>query len=128
MANKKAVVLDGARFREAQSGDTVTDGNGTQLGGGSVSLSSASIAFTDGDTARRVTVADAAVSSTSLILPVILRPTTTAENDPGYLYTVNVVSRGAGTFDVNVVCLDWSGGDCTERPPNETVTLIYTVG
>jgi hypothetical protein len=95
--------------------------------GGSASLTSVAVAFTDGDTARRVTVTDAAVNASSSILSSVQRPTTTAENDPGYLYTANVISRGSGTFDVNVVCLDWSGADCTERPPSETVNLIYMV-
>jgi hypothetical protein len=93
----------------------------------SVTIGSASVAFTDGDTARRVTVSDAAVSSTSRILLSVTRPTTTDANDPGYCYTANVISRGTGTFDVFLACTDIGGGDCTLVPPNETVTLFYTV-
>lgn len=104
--------------------------SGTTLnasGGGSVTIGSASIAFTDGDTARRTTIADASVTATSKILLSVTRPTVTAENDVGVLYTANVVSRSAGTFDVFVVCLDMSGQDPVESPPNETITLYYTV-
>jgi len=91
-------------------------------------VSSASIAFTDGDTARRTTIADAAVSATSKILLSITRPTVTAENDVGLLYTSNVVSRGVGTFDVFTICTDMSGDDpVTSGAPNETITLYYTV-
>lgn len=93
----------------------------------SVSISSASVAFTDGDTARRATIADAAVTAASKIIASVRRPDTVAASDPGYIYHANVVSIGSGTFDVNVVCLDWSGQDCTEIPPNETVTLYYQV-
>lgn len=96
-------------------------------GGGSVTLSTVSIAFTDGDTARRTTVTDASVTSTSTILLSIMRPTTADSADPGFLYTANVISRGAGTFDVLVNCLDLSGEDPSSSPPNETITLVYTV-
>lgn len=92
-----------------------------------VTIGSANIAFTDGDTARRTTIADAAVSATSRILLSITRPTVTAENDRGFLYTANVVSRGAGTFDVFTICTDISGQDPVLDPPNETIILYYTV-
>jgi hypothetical protein len=92
------------------------------------SVSSTSVAFTDGDTARRVTIADAAVSGSSNILLSVMRPTVTAENDVGLMYTANVVSRGTGTFDVFIICTDISGGDpVTSGPPNETITLLYSV-
>ncbi len=111
------------------SASTFLRGDGTwATAGGSVAISSVSVAFTDGDTARRVTIADAAVSATSAILLSITRPTVTAEDDRGFLYTANVVSRGAGTFDVFLICSDISGNDPVESPPNETITLYYTVG
>lgn len=94
----------------------------------SVAISTASVAFTDGDTARRVTVTDAAVSATSKILCSIMRPTTTDDSaDQGYVYDANVVKRDTGSFDVYLRCTDIGGEDCTERPPNETVTLCYQV-
>lgn len=96
-------------------------------GGGGVTVTAASIVFTDGDTARRTTIADASITSTSKILLSITRPTVTAEDDVGLLYTSNVVSRGAGTFDVFTICTDMSGNDPVESPPNETITLYYTV-
>jgi hypothetical protein len=95
---------------------------------GSVSISSASIAFTDGDTARRVTIADAAVSATSKIMCCVCRPTTADDSaDRGYVYTANVVARASGTFDVLATCLNIGGLDPTENPPNETITLYYQV-
>lgn len=96
-------------------------------GGGSVTIGSASIAFVDGDTARRTTIADASVTATSKILLSITRPTVTDVNDVGLIYHANVVSRGAGTFDVYTICVDLSGMDPIESPPNETITLHYTV-
>lgn len=92
-----------------------------------VALASAAVAFTDGDTVRRVTVADATVSAASKILLTVTRPTVTDPNDPGYLYDANVVSRGTGTFDVLLRCLDVGGLDCTLTPPSETVSLTYLV-
>jgi hypothetical protein len=88
-----------------------------------------SVAFTDGDTSRRVSVTDARVSAGSKIVPVIRRPDYTSDaTDPGFIYVVNVVYVYAGGFDAVVTALDTSGLDPSDDPPNETVTLIYTVG
>lgn len=48
--------------------------NGSPIGGGTVTIKSVSIPFTDGDTARIVTVSDVAVTSTSKIIGFITRP------------------------------------------------------
>jgi hypothetical protein len=93
-----------------------------------VAISTASIAFTDGDTARRSTISDAAVSATSKIICTVVRPTTADDSaDSGYVYDANVVRRATGSFDVLVRCTDIGGMDCTEKPPNETLTLCYQV-
>lgn len=92
-------------------------------------VATTTIAFTDGDTFRRVTVTDANVLSTSNIVATVRRPNTTDDSaDPGYIYIVNVVRVAAGAFDVDVACLGWGFDDPTEKPPNETVTLCYTIG
>ena len=92
-------------------------------------VATASIAFTDGDTFRRVTITDANVLSTSNIVGTIRRPDTTdASADIGHMYVVNVVKVATGSFDVNVACLGWGFDDPTGKPPNETVTLCYTIG
>ena len=92
-------------------------------------VATASIAFTDGDTFRRVTITDARVLATSNIVCTIRRPNSTDDSaDRGYLYVANVVEVVAGAFDVLVACLDWGFDDPTENPPNETVTLCYTIG
>jgi hypothetical protein len=97
--------------------------------GGSVAIDSVSIAFTDGDTARRVTVTDAGVSAASKILGSIRRPDTADDSaDRGYVYTANVVEAGSGAFDLLVTVTDIGGLDCTENPPNETVTYCYVKG
>lgn len=93
----------------------------------SVAISTANIAFTDGDTLRRVTITDALVSATSEIICTIVRPDVTDENDRGYIYIANVVDRNAGTFDVLVAALGWGFDDPTRIPPNETVILNYMV-
>lgn len=104
--------------------------SGTTLNaaGGSASLSSVAVAFTDGDTMRRVTVTDAAVSATSKIVGTVVRPDTTDDSaDRGYIYLANVVKRAAGSFDLLLSCLGWGFDDPTEQPPNETITYCYTV-
>lgn len=93
-----------------------------------VAISTANVAFTDGDTARRVTITDAAVSAASKVLCSVRRPDTTDDSaDRGYLYIPNVVKCASGSFDVLIACLDIGGMDPTEKPPSETITLLYQV-
>lgn len=93
----------------------------------SVALNSTSVAFTDGDTVRRVTVTDASVGATDKILCSLRRPDSADDSaDAGHLYFVNVVNVAAGSFDVVVVCCDRGMGDTTEQPPNETIQLVWT--
>jgi hypothetical protein len=90
-------------------------------------ISEVSVAFTDGETSKRVTVTDASVSSTSKIMITVRRPDTTAANDAGYRYTTNVITVATGSFDV-VVDVDGLGqDDVTEIPPNETIKLYYQI-
>jgi len=92
-------------------------------------VSTASIAFTDGDTYRRVTITDANVASTSNIVCSIRRPDTATDSvDIGLIYIATVLNVAAGSFDVGVACLDWGFDDPTLSAVNETVTLCYTIG
>jgi len=114
------------------AGVTATDSGGKTVvtipGGGSSSISTITVAFTDGDTARRVTVSDGTVSGASKIIVTVRRPDTTSDSaDRGYLYTANVVRIGAGQFDVLITALGISGEDVTLNPPSETITLFYLV-
>ena len=93
----------------------------------SVALNSTSVAFTDGDTVRRVTVTDASVGATDKVLVTIRRPDIANDSaDAGHIYTANVVLVAAGSFDVVVSCCDRGFGDTTEQPPNETIQLVWT--
>lgn len=97
--------------------------------GGSVAISSVNIPFVDGDTLRRVTVADAAAVPSSKIIGSIVRPDQADEaSDKGYLYTWNITRRAAGAFDLVVACLGWGFDDPVLDPPNETIQFHYTVG
>lgn len=88
----------------------------------------AAIAFTDGDTARRVTVTNSLVSATSRILATVRRPDSANDSaDLGYLYTVAIVRQFAGGFDAFITARDFGGDDCSALPPNETITLNYMV-
>lgn len=92
-------------------------------------VGSASVPFTDGDTFRRVTITDGSATATSRILVTVQRPDTATDYlDSGYIYTVNVLNRAAGSFDVDIACLDWGMTDASEVPPNETITLCYLIG
>jgi len=111
----------------SQWADFLFDGNfwlleafGTYSAGAAVAVSSAAIAFTDGDTSRRVTITDASVSPTSEILLNVRRPDTDEASDRGYIYLANVVKRAAGSFDVVISSLGWGFDDPAGVPPNET--------
>lgn len=91
-------------------------------------MSYVSVDFTGGDTCKRITVTDAAATTSSAILMTVARPNSTDDSaDRGYLYTANVVRRAAGAFDALISCLDIGGMDCTENPPNETIDVFYQV-
>lgn len=104
----------------------------SQLGNvpaGSVALTSVSIAFTDGDSLRRVTITDAAVVATSKIMGTIRRPDSADDSaDRGFLYTANIVRVATGAFDLLVWCSAWGSDDAVPASPNETVQFIYAVG
>lgn len=94
----------------------------------SVAISTASVPFTDGDVAKRVSVADAGITATDKIIVTVRRPNLADDSeDGGFIYVTNVVRIYAGGFDVRIVALDLSGTDTTEYPPNETITLCYQV-
>src|SRR3954464_13617080 len=95
-----------------------------QVPGGAASLSSATVAFTDGDTVKRVTISDALVTATSKIALTVGRPNVADIADKGFFYVANIVSRTTGSFDVAVMCID----DPVGSPPNETITLYYLLG
>lgn len=95
---------------------------------GSATISSADIAFTDGDTMRRVAIADAAVGATSKVVGTIRRPDVDDINDPGYLYTHSIVKVYAGGFDLLAAAHGWGFDDPVTAPPNETVKFYYLVG
>lgn len=92
-----------------------------------VAIYSVSIAFTDGDTWRRVSISNAEVSSASLIIGTVTRPTTTTDNDIGLTYSWSVASLGSGTFDLDIAAIGWGNEDPVGLV-NETVTFSYIVG
>lgn len=115
----------GSGVAASDSGSVTT----VTVSAGTVTVASADIAFTDGDTVRRVTIADAGVSATSRIVGVVRRPDTTDDSaDRGYLYIWNVVEVAAGSFDVLVAATGWGYDDPTALPPNETVKFYYVIG
>lgn len=92
------------------------------------SISRVSVDFTDGDTAKRVSVSDATITATDKILVTVRRPDMVDDSeDSGHIYITNIVRIYAGGFDVRIVALDLSGMDPTEQPPNETIELQYQV-
>lgn len=96
--------------------------------GASVAVSTVAIPFTDGDTARRVTVTDASVTTSSKIIGQIRRPDGADADDHGYVYHHAVVRRQAGSFDLLVVVVDWGGEPVQNHAPNETVNFDYVLG
>lgn len=91
-------------------------------------ISSVSVAFTDGDISRRVTVSDGEVTSSSKILASVRKPDSTDDSvDKGHIYEVNIVEVVNGAFDMVVVCHDGGFIDASSDPPNETITVHYIV-
>lgn len=89
-------------------------------------ITAASLSFTNGDTFKRFTIADATATATSKIVGSITRPTVTDANDLGWTYLHTIVSRGAGTFDLVVAVFDWNQPAGQTRP-NETVIFHYVI-
>lgn len=90
---------------------------------------SVSIAFTDGDTSRRVTITDANALITSIILGNVRRPDTIDDSaDKGYIYHWSMVKMNSGNFDIDISVHSWGFEDPVENPPNETVTFFYILG
>lgn len=124
--NDLLVAVDVSDTTMAASG-TTKNLTVAELGKGLVST--ASVAFTDGDTYRRVTITDANVGTGSNLVCSVRRPNTADDTvDDGYLYLVTVLLVSAGSFDVGIACLDWGFDDPIGSPPNETITLCYTIG
>lgn len=93
-----------------------------------MATSTAPLDFTDGDTLKRFTITDANVSTTAQpMLQSVRRQTIADVDDPGWIYTANVVGIRNGSFDVLVNALM---GDAPAGPgefPNETASLVYTI-
>lgn len=101
-------------------------GTGTTIDRG---LLTVSIPFTDGDTVRRVSIADSNVSVASKVSGTIRRPDIADDSaDRGYLYIANVVRVYAGGFDLLVAATAWGFDDTVEVPPNETIQFTYVIG
>ena len=79
------------------------------------------------DSARRVTVTDSQILSTSKLLVTILRPNTAEADDEGFRYEANVVNLANGSFDLVIQALDADGDDAVLDPPAETVTIVYHI-
>ncbi|HXB12867.1 MAG TPA: hypothetical protein VNZ45_12845 [Bacteroidia bacterium] len=104
----------------------VDSGTGDVTINSSTAISTASIPFTDGDTSRRVTISDIAITSSSNIVGIIVRPSTSNDSqDFGYIYNYNIVNVGTGSFDLLITATDGGLDDITEFAPNETVTFNY---
>jgi hypothetical protein len=88
----------------------------------------ATLDFSDGDTAKRFTVTNTAVTTTSRIVGSIRRPDVADSLDYGYLYLVNVVTIAAGSFDLLVAVTGLGLDDVTDQPPLGSVEFHYQVG
>lgn len=117
MATRRPLVQVLGQVQELPAGDVVT---GATPG-------SAIVAFT-GDTVYRVTISDALATVSSRIQVTVCKPTTAEVDDVGWLYNAQVVSMGAGSFDVVVVAFDSDGTDTgVLYGPVETITIFYLI-
>lgn len=91
-------------------------------------VSVASIAFTDGDDSRRVTITDSTVTTTNkVVICGFRRSNVTSEASNPVLYTGIVESQANGSFDVFVSSADWGDESPSGDPLSETVTMYYLV-
>lgn len=89
--------------------------------------STASLAISDPLT--RFTVTDAGVGTGSQILFSIRRATITDALDIyGWVYSGNVLTVAAGSFDILVSAQLWGADEALDFQPSETLTLVYAVG
>jgi hypothetical protein len=97
-------------------------------GGGSVTVYTASLAFTDGDTLKRFTITNGSVTAGSQIVGTLRRPNVEDVDDHGWAYVLTVVKIGTGSFDVLVRVVPDEPLDSLYDPPNETLTFVYLIG
>jgi len=121
--------LDGADGVDGADGLQGPPGPQGPAGGGGGTISTAAIAFTDGDTMRRIRITDASATTTSKIVGTIRRPDVAADvNDAGaFIYMWTIVNRVSGAFDIWVAATE-GFGDPWLNPPNETVQFDYMLG
>lgn len=118
-------VLRDAAYKQRRVFRAATESDAT--GGVEPILGATAVAFTDGDTVRRVTVTDASITATDKILVSVRRPDLADDSaDSGHIYIANVVLVASGSFDVVIACYDRGFDDATETPPNETIQLIWS--
>lgn len=100
----------------------------SEVGGGG-GVNSTSVAFTDGDLVKRVSIASGSVTAVSKIMLTVRRPDLADDSvDAGYLYIAQVVRVYAGGFDLVIVCFGVGLDDETENPPNETIFINWMAG
>ena len=111
-------------------GTTPTDGSASIATIRKAMVKTVTVAFTNGDSYRRVTITDAAVLATSNIIGTIRRPDTASDSvDLGWQYEANVVLVANGSFDITVSCSAWGFDDpAASGLLNETVTYCYLIG
>lgn len=91
------------------------------------STSSQPLDFTDGDTLKRFTIADASIEATAQITPSCQRQQVAAIDDPGWTFIPNVLQVRAGGFDVQVAAFSGDAVAAAGEYPNEIVTLNYII-
>lgn len=101
--------------------------DGQITGGVTVARPAVALDFTDGDTLKRFTVTDSFVNQYTHIVCSVRRADIADVDDPGWIYTPNVVTVTTGSFDVLVSAVPGDTIPGVNEFPNETVTLLYQI-
>lgn len=125
--NAVSTPLDGLLFYNDTTDKLTIRANGAWEEVGAPVYSSVSVSFFS-DTERRVTISNAACTTSSKIIGSITRPNTADGDDPGYIYVFNVVSRSNGSFDVLIAATIMGDREGIGLyPPAESINFVYTL-
>ena len=91
------------------------------------SSGSTPVDFTDGDTYKRVSVADTSIEATAQLHLGIDRQQIADVDDAGWVFVPNTIRVYAGGFDCVIAAIVLGEPGINDEGPNEQITLTYLI-